>query len=131
MVNNGFDPKDIEDFCDRQKRKRASAQTARIDFVARDKEKVAWAPDIPAEEMNNLPPAKVDRGFLWSILEAAVSVFDAVGTSCLDSLGNNSNDSSRSKARKESWEQFDAECEANWELQAQISRRIDEEQGFI
>ncbi|MBI0676627.1 hypothetical protein HCH73_06185 [Citrobacter koseri] len=78
MENNGFDPKDIEDFCDRQKRKRASAQTARIDFVARDKEKVAWAPDIPAEEMNNLPPAKVDRGFLWSIAEGAASVFDAV-----------------------------------------------------
>jgi hypothetical protein len=78
MVNNGFDPKDIEDFCDRQKRKRTSAQTAKIDFVARDKEKVAWAPDIPAEEMNNLPPAKVDRGFLWSIAEGAASVFDAV-----------------------------------------------------
>ncbi|WP_407579778.1 hypothetical protein [Citrobacter koseri] len=55
MVNNGFDPKDIEDFCDRQKRKRVSAQTARIDFVARDKEKVAWTPDIPAAEMNSLP----------------------------------------------------------------------------
>lgn len=55
MVNNGFAPKDIEDFCDRQKRKRASAQTARIDFVAREEEKVAWAPDIPAAEMNSLP----------------------------------------------------------------------------
>jgi hypothetical protein len=112
MVNNGFDPKDIEDFCDRQKRKRVSAQTSKIDFVARDKEKVAWTPELPATEINNLPPAKVDRGFLWGILEAAVSVFDAVGNSCLESLGNNSNDSSRSKARKESWEQFDAEQKA-------------------
>lgn len=78
MVSNGFDPKDIKDFCDRQKRKCMSAQTAKIDFVARDKEKVPWTPDIPAAEMNNLPPAKVDRGFLWSIVEGTVSVFDAV-----------------------------------------------------
>lgn len=104
MVNNGFDPKDIEDFCDLQKRKRASAETAKIDFVARDKEKVAWAPDIPAEEMNNLPPAKVDRGFLWSIAEGAASVFDAVvksaATGAVDSLGN-SNPRRRIEEHKE------------------------------
>jgi hypothetical protein len=55
MVNNGFDPKDIEDFCDRQKHTRKSAQPAKIDFVARDKEKVASASDISATEMNSLP----------------------------------------------------------------------------
>ncbi|HGY1772678.1 TPA: hypothetical protein ACNVNE_001569 [Klebsiella aerogenes] len=111
MENNGFDPKDIEDFCDRQKRKRASAQTARIDFVARDKEKVAWAPDIPAEEMNNLPPAKVDRGFLWSIVEGAASVFDAVVKSAaagaMDSLTNGNSrkriDEHKEFMRKRPW----------------------------